>query len=600
MSALEPHHLAILEKVLADSCVPHLPTLLDLTRPPKEQERKNLSRAFSAFALHNICEIDMPIAAAAVIDDFDDYGVDAIYYHAPVETLYLIQSKLKASDQFSQAEALAFCQGVRKLIKQDFTGFNQNVQNRIVEIEDALDNCSFIQLVVAHTGSGISNHAKTAVEELLADDSHGEERFCPKLVDYDAKCVVDDLRESKAYPRVDTDLWIQKCSLVTEPRTTYFGLASLEDLIKLHIKHDKALYDKNIRTFLGHKTDVNTSIRETLATKPEHFVYLNNGITALCEQIEPKGTKEARAGRKRLRIRGFSVVNGAQTIASSAKFLADNPDANLEAARVSITLIKADADGDFGKSVTRARNHQNPVLLTNFVALHDEQERLRRDLAHLGIHYAYKAEAADGTAAPDRIRVDEAAQALALFHEDPRYVVWLKKEFPRLLDTDAAQYKNLFNASVTAFQLANAVRFSRYAFSRMAIETIAAHGSERLTYKHGNFAFAWILARRVKAERNSVKLFDQSKLESSLSAPADQLRQTLWNKIQPSLAIKGPLSLFKNQTDVIPLLKTIIVEYFGLTADTVIPQKHQKAGDAYPKDLFDYIDSKAPQIGNLT
>jgi hypothetical protein len=134
----------------------------------------------------------------------------------------------------------------------------------------------------------------------------------------------------------------------------------------------------------------------------------------------------------------------------------------------------------------------------------------------------------------------------------------------------------------------------------MAIETIAAHGSERLTYKHGNFAFAWILARRVKAERNSVKLFDQSKLESSLSAPADQLRQTLWNKIQPSLAIKGPLSLFKNQTDVIPLLKTIIVEYFGLTADTVIPQKHQKAGDAYPKDLFDYIDSKAPQIGNLT
>ena len=374
----------------------------------------------------------------------------------------------------------------------------------------------------------------------------------------------------------------------------------MEDLIKLHTKHDKALYDKNIRTFLGHKTDVNTSIRETLATKPEHFVYLNNGVTALCEQIDPKGTKEARAGKKRLRIRGFSVVNGAQTIASSAKFFEENPTANLASARVSITLIKADADGEFGKSVTRARNHQNPVLLSNFVALHDEQERLRRDLAHLGIHYAYKAEAADGTAAPDRIRVDEAAQALALFHEDPRYVVWLKKEFPRLLDTDAAQYKNLFNSSVTAFQLANAVRFSRYAFSRMAIETIAAHGSERLTYKHGNFAFAWILAKRVKAERDGVKLFDKAKLESILSAPADQLRQSLWNKIQPSLAIKGPLSLFKNQTDVIPLLKSTLVGYFGLTADPVIPLKHQKAGDAYPKDLFDYLDSKSPQIGNLT
>ena len=228
MSALEPHHLAIFETSLGDSYVPHLPVLLDLTRPPNEQNRKNLSRAFSAFALRSICAIDIPLAAAAVIDDFDDYGVDAIYYHAPIDTLFLIQSKLKASEQFSQAEALAFCQGVRKLIRQDFVGFNANVQNRIVEIEDALDNCSVIQLIVAHTGAGISNHAKTAVEELLADDSHGEERFCPKIIDYDAKRVIDDLRVSKAYPRVDTDLWIQKCSLVTEPRTTYFGLAEVD------------------------------------------------------------------------------------------------------------------------------------------------------------------------------------------------------------------------------------------------------------------------------------------------------------------------------------------------------------------------------------
>jgi hypothetical protein len=129
------------------------------------------------------------------------------------------------------------------------------------------------------------------------------------------------------------------------------------------------------------------------------------------------------------------VVNGAQTIASAAMFVENNPASTIQGARVSITLIQADSDGEFGKSVTRARNHQNPVLLANFVALHDEQERLRRDLAHLGIHYAYKAGIPEGISHDNWIRADEATHALALFHADPRYAVWLKKEPATLLDT---------------------------------------------------------------------------------------------------------------------------------------------------------------------
>ena len=54
-----------------------------------------------------------------MVDDFDDYGIDAIYYQAASETLYLFQGKLKASEELSQDEALSFCQGARKIIKQD-------------------------------------------------------------------------------------------------------------------------------------------------------------------------------------------------------------------------------------------------------------------------------------------------------------------------------------------------------------------------------------------------------------------------------------------------------------------------------------------------
>jgi hypothetical protein len=255
-TALPRDYHTLLERTLNDNFLPHLPPLLDASKPMDEQYRKNLSRAFGAFALHRICDINPTSAAKSVVDDFDDCGVDAVYYLARTETLYLIQSKIKMSEQFQLADALKFTQGIRKLISLDFTGFNQNVQNRLTEIEDALENCSHIQLLVAHTGSGISNHAREAIDNFIRDD-HGEDRLVDKPIDYDAIRVVQDLQEANAYKKIDTEIWIQKCSSVTDPRATYFGLIPLSELVKLHQKHGKALYAKNIRTFLGQKTDVN-------------------------------------------------------------------------------------------------------------------------------------------------------------------------------------------------------------------------------------------------------------------------------------------------------------------------------------------------------
>lgn len=597
MSALDQAHFAMLQKALDTDFVPHLPPLLDQTKPADEQRKKNQSRAFGAFALSKVCTISATDAARSVVDDFDDFGVDAIYYHASTETLYLVQSKLKAGEQFSQDEALAFCQGIRKLIKQDFTGFNTNVQNRKAEIELALDNCSHIRLVVAHTGAGVSQHAKEAFNELFADPDD-EERLEAPFIDYDAAKVVVDLLAAKAYEKVNVELRLYKSTVINQPRLTYFGLALLSDLVELHEKYGKALYEKNIRTFLGHKTEVNSAIQKTLKDQPENFVYLNNGVTALCEIVEPKGLK---SDRKKLKVRGLSVINGAQTIASSARFAADNAGNDISAAKVSFTLIKSDANASFGKEVTRARNHQNPVLFSDFAALDDEQERLRRELAYLGIHYAFKPGMQDHVASTvGHIRIDEAAQALAMFQADPRYIVWLKKEPAQLLDTTSPQYKALFTAGLTPFHLANAVRFNRYVVKRMNDEAEHATGQDRLAYRHGVFAAAWVLAKRVRDAAFAPVLIDEKKLEAQLSTPFDQLRETHLNLTKA--VGKGPLALFRNQTDVTPLVEKIAIEHYGLGSDPVVDhkQKQQKTGQPYPEDLFAYLVSKAPQIGSLS
>jgi hypothetical protein len=87
-----------------------------------------------------------------------------------------------------------------------------------------------------------------------------------------------------------------------------------------------------------------------------------------------------------------------------------------------------------------------------------------------------------------------------------------------------------------------------------------------------------------------------------LSVAFDELRQVCWNKTKSAILFKGPLALFRNQTDVIPLLQEIMIDHFGLGSDSVVEhkRKQQKTGQPFPEDLFAYLVSKAPQIGNLS
>jgi hypothetical protein len=598
MPALSNEHLTLLTSNLESDYVPHLSPLLPNTKSTVDQAIKNRSRAFSAFTLRHHLGISEKEAAEAVIDDFDDFGIDAIFLHGPSQTLYFVQTKLKQGAEFKQDEALAFCQGVRKCLVQDFTGFNDHFARRQSEIENALDECEKIQLIVAHIGAGMSHHASNALTELINDETHGDQRLAASVLEFNASRIVPALQASRASRRVDVDrLTIYKWDLLSEPRTTYFGYVRVSDLVALYAKEKSALFDKNIRLFLGPKTEVSQAIQNTLAEKPDHFFYLNNGVTVLCERIDPKSTKNS-GGGKRLKIAGFSVINGAQTISSAAQFVVENPNADISAARVTITLIQANADGGFGKSVTHARNHQNKVESADFLALDDEQERLRRELAVLGVQYSYKAEQNDGVVSDTKIRAPEAIHALALFHRDPRYILWLKNEPSSLLDISSDRYKNLIAAQTSAFQVVNAVRFARYVNKRMSIEAQGT-GPEKLTYKHGASALAWTMAKRLVRDQSGTQLFQTEKIKTGLSVPFDELRQTLWDKTNAQLAGRTPLVMYRSQERTLPIVEHVMLANYQLSTDPVIPIKRAKPNRNYQEELFDYMISKAPQIGGL-
>jgi hypothetical protein len=597
MAALEPQYMTILKKVLAERFVPFLPPLLGQGSQP-DQAAKQLSRAFSAFVLHKLLDLSPADCAAAVVDDFNDKGIDAIYYHAPMETLYLLQTKLKESEQFKQDEAQSFCIGVRMLLKQDFTGFNMNVQNRKAEIESALDACSHIKLVVPYTGDGVSQSAVDALQVLLDDDTLDEERLVKQVQYYTAAEIVRDLLVEQAYKPVHTDIALQKYSRVENPRTTYYGVARLIDLVALHRVHDKGLYERNIRYFLGGRSDVNKAIKATLRDDPGSFFYLNNGVTAVCDEIEQKG-KNSGSGFRRFKVRGLSIINGAQTVASAAEFVAQNPSNGIDDAKVMLTLIKAPSDGQFGKRVTKARNHQNPVQTANFASLDENQERLRQEIAHLGYTYVYRPESAITDL--KTISLDEALRALASQQNDPRYPVWLKSEPARLANPESAEYQALFPGTLSGVALVNAVLCHR-AIRGLVVDyerNAAARSQEKLIYRHAIHVITTVMMKRLRQRIGAAAVIDALEIPGLISQSLDELRQLTFDLGRQRLLGEGPLAFFRNQGRVAGFLADMTETHFGLTADPVLPNLRNisSAVEAYPrKRLLDYLSSRAPQL----
>lgn len=608
MAALKPEYMEMLKRVLEERFVKSrfLPELQDKTKKPEDLRQKNLSRAFSAFALQKLCDLSIQEAAKAVVDDFNDKGIDAIYYHEPKETLYLLQTKLKASEQFKQDEAHAFCEGVRLLINQDFDKFNKFVRSRQSEIESALDRCSHIELVVPYAGDAVSDSAKSVFESLFNDEGLDEERLKREVRYYASEDIASDLLAEQAFEKVNADIYLQKCQDIESPRKTYYGIVSLLDLIKLHQHYGRGLYERNIRYFLGGKSSVNRSIKETLESNPENFFYLNNGVTAICDLISPKSKDKSRGNARKLKVRNLSIINGAQTIASSAEFFAENPDCDIKAAKVMFTLIHAPSQNHFGNYITKARNHQNPVQVANFASLDENQERLRQEISCLGYGYYYRPEA-DVTFSGRSFGLQDVIHAMSILQTDPRFVVHLKGDYSKLSNPDSRFYKQIFHDDLRGVYVINAV-VCYQEIRKLLIQAdrqAPSKSLERMIYRHGLYAIASIMMKRLRQHIKSVSVIDAGKIPQMISYPFDELRHQAFELGKKSLINVGALAYFRNQSNVIAYLSQLMELNFDLSEDkTLVDLRNvqtEEIQESFPREkLFKYLSNKAPQIREST
>jgi len=267
---------------------------------------------------------------------------------------------------------------------------------------------------------------------------------------------------------VNVEIVLENWSLVVTPRKAIYGQISAASLALLVEEHGKTLFERNIRHYLG-SVGVNTAIEETVRRRPDDFFYLNNGVTAVAETITPALGTPVRCN---FALSNFSIVNGAQTsgaIANAA--LAGSVSA---AAKILITVIEiGKSPDDIGRKITQARNHQNQVRDVHFAALDPNQERLRKELAVVGVTYHYRPSAEARVRKEDAFTLEEASVALACLSfkvcssakiQDAKsrgakiqnavdFVVTAKREIGRLWEPESILYNQIFDRTLSGVQM---------------------------------------------------------------------------------------------------------------------------------------------------
>jgi hypothetical protein len=164
---------------------------------------------------------------------------------------------------------------------------------------------------------------------------------------------------------------------------SYLAAIPAETLVSIYSRYGPRLLERNVRSFLQLKGEINKGIRKTILENPERFLAYNNGITVTAAEVR---LIESEHGSPAIAyVRDLQIVNGGQTTASLFRAVRKD-DAAVEAIyvpmKLSVVKDPAHLDG-FVADISRYANSQNKVSLADLSAndpFHRRMEELSRTI----------------------------------------------------------------------------------------------------------------------------------------------------------------------------------------------------------------------------
>jgi hypothetical protein len=317
-----------------------------------------------------------------------------------------------------------------------------------------------------------------------------------------------------------------------EPFDTIAAVVSGNELRNLYAVHQEALFNWNIRGYLGSR-GINDRIKQTALGDPGSFYYYNNGVSAVCTGLEIQKDNE-------LVAENFQIINGAQTI--GALWKAGPKDGVEVLLRVTRTGSVKSEKG-FHRDIIEYNNSQNAIKVSDFRSndpiqrwLEEKFQKLKASGPVPEVHYLRKRKVGK-RGWGHCIRLEELAKIRysflvepTLIHASPR-MLWTEAEdggvYDRAFGIDGELVSIWPDDVLNEVRAAIAIYFAIVAAIRVQIEADAAY---RYLYRL-RFHCLSLAGRQWRAFSPT----QREKLLSSSSAFAEQFQLT-WEALFDTVA----------------------------------------------------------------
>jgi hypothetical protein len=526
MSVILVNHIKIaLDKIFVDKI-----DLSDKAKDsPEEKERAFYARALAAYSLHALAGATIDESVNAVTDGFKDNGIDAIFYDEQQDTLYLVQSKMiyEGKGEPDVGDMGKYMNGITDLISEKYDRFNAKINKKVPILQDAFDNSRIrMNIILAYTGKGFAEPNKQLINDILEDLNESSDWVY--FTDFNLKALHGTLDTVLDGNPINSEISLSNWGSIDEPYPAYYGLISAYDLALLWKNNRKKLFAENIRNFIG-LSEINIGILKTIENEPQNFVYYNNGVTVLCQDILPLPARTVGKTTGLFECKGISIINGAQTVGSLGIAIDKYPE-QLKLCKVFIRLIPMNkCPSDFGITITKNSNTQNKIEKRDFVSLDPYQSNLRTELLLDGINYHYKRSDEYIPFDDKNCTLEEATVALACFQDDSYYAVTAKREVGRFWDDlTSAPYKTIFSDSLKPILLWRSVQVYRVVSKYLSDNKVNKSGRESSTYTFSNYFTLSIVFALIPKECFMNPNYD---FNQYISAELNQLTSTVIGKV---------------------------------------------------------------------
>jgi hypothetical protein len=294
---------------------------------------------------------------------------------------------------------------------------------------------------------------------------------------------------------------------------------------ELHREHGDRLFSANYRDYLGstrQRGNINHEITKTAEVEPDNFWAYNNGVTALTHEIKIRGKKR--------KIRGISVINGAQTTGA----LSEASENATKYTKVLIRFVECSSRELIDKIILY-NNTQNEIKPADRRSKDSVQKNLHDEFLNHDVTYMHRRSI---TRTPkNAITAAAIAPALCAFHGEPQIAYRNSRE---IFGNDDV-YERVFPKNISiehvflVRSLSSAIDKIKSELNAKVSNNDATHLEESqfdvLKYsasKHFIFYIIGILAEEIMSRRMS-NLFEW-KCKTEVISPDNVSLQKAWDK----------------------------------------------------------------------